>query len=329
MHRLAPGTDGLIRLAVGILPSWLGMCAAAVLPGLAVTTALRRSTNLEHSERLLLGMALSPLVVIVLFYGLRLASLSVAATSYAVLAFAGLSAGAFVWDTYRHGGSLRLPPLGVCLAALPGLALHLWLFGDPQVRANQGHVWMHADPTYAFLQGRLLPEETLLAGVRIGYPFLPYTYQAVLSSLRDQSPVFSYIWAQLLSYLVVVGLAERVLARLGVSLRGRIFGVLWLSFGINPLGYSLRHSLPEPMAALDVWGEIRYSPWMQKYLQASHMPYAQTAFVGCVLLVLSPLRDLDRWGSMVLLCLLVLTVGATYRSEFLPGDDERGSGDGR
>lgn len=315
------------------------MAIAATTPGLVVVPALQRWTRLGGADRLLLGFALSPLVVVAVFFAARAIGVSVVATSYLVLALGGLAAG-WVWVRARRRGGADgggetegrgegaggeedrtprswRPHPSAFLFALPGLLLQLWVFGHPQIRSNQGHVWMHADPVYGLLNGALVPEETLLAGTHIGYPFLPYAYQAVLSVLQDQSPVFSFIWPHVFLYLTSAALAERIMASLGASGRARAFGILWLCFGINPLGYAIEHFSPDIVSGLGIWGEIRWAAWMQKYLQASHMPYAQTAFLALYWVALTLHGDFERRGAQVVLLVLTGMAGLMYPFMYL------------
>ena len=77
-------------------------------------------------------------------------------------------------------------------------------YADPQVRAYYGgHVWMHSDVVYLLANGQLLLEEPELAGVRLSYPWAAHVFQAVVSSLLNESPVFNYSWAMLFCLVCV------------------------------------------------------------------------------------------------------------------------------
>lgn len=291
---------------------WLLVVAVTILPGVALAPAFRRALGGRTGLAALLAATLSPLVVSAEFFALRSAGVPVGPTVWIVVAV-GLVTG--LWGLWTMRAAL---PAGVRAAApvlvatLPGLVLMARVFVDPQVRANQGHVYMHADLVQAFLAGAIWPEEPILAGLKCGYPFFPYPFQSVVAWVLGQTPVLSYIWPNFVAFLLLLGIADRLLAELGVGPRARVLGGLWLCFGINPHGYALAHYLPPALLDLDVWGDGRYSFWMMKYLQGTHMPLCYPPLLGILAVGVLPAPELRRRSAFVVLLTLGLAAGLMY-----------------
>src|SRR5262249_41282637 len=136
-------------------------------PGAWVTFGLRLR-DVPFWARLLSGAVLSPLVVCLQFYCLRLAGLRFEA---AILSMVAVNAPA-VWLIAKQAGSVPVRRAWLFAAAavlVPVVCLAEYLI-YPAARIFTPHAWIYADPVYLFARGDLILEDPALAGVRLGYP---------------------------------------------------------------------------------------------------------------------------------------------------------------
>lgn len=290
-------------------------CAALALlflPGAAIAFGLPlRGASVR--ARASLAVMLSPLVVVPLFFLLRLAGCSFERTSI-VLPMLSLPA---LWPVARRLRGARMPaPRGVLLWAslllLPAAYFGLWL-GDPQIRANHGHAWTHTDIVYLLANGQLRPEEPLLAGVRLAYPWLGHVFQAPVSYLLDQAPNASYLLTNIVWLLASIVLVAEVVARLGGGRLAQAGTASWLCFAVNVVGRGARRLVPHAVVArYPVWGDARYSPWIRKFGVFEQTMFGIGLFAAA-LFVLTRAGDGEADGStLVLGALLLLSAALLY-----------------
>jgi len=243
----------------------LGSLLLIGLPGCWVSFGLR-VPGLSVPTRLACGVAVSPLIVALQFYALRL--LGVPFTGVAVLLPVANAPAA--WLIFRHlRSSARLDgrqiALWTAVLLLPAAFLFVWLH-DPQVRANWGHAWTHSDIIYMLANGAIRPEEPQLAGVGLAYPWTSHILQGLSSFLIGTPPGHNYVWTNsiwLVSTFVLVAVLTRELGGNRVS---QATAVLWLCFAVNAVGYSAEHLLPSTLVErYSVWGDWRYTPWIRKF----------------------------------------------------------------
>src|SRR5215813_4136513 len=225
------------------------------LPG-AWITFLVSPPALASWARLLIGIALSPLVVLIQFYVLRLSGL-VFETTATLIPWLNIPALYVVW---RRLPRPSLPQKETLVACLLVLALPLVLLGiqfrDPQVKAYTGHAWMQADVIYALANGDLIPEEMDLAGIRLVYPWAGHVYEAIRSYVLGSSPLVNYGWNNLFALLVIGGLVAGLAAELGGGRLARVSSIACLFFGVNFAGYILMHLAHQiPVLNFRVWGD--------------------------------------------------------------------------
>jgi len=244
---------------------WLAAGSLLVLPGawLAFGLPLDGATG---RARAALAVTLSPPVLLLQFYLFRWLGLSFAVTTLALVG-ANLPALALAW---RRRAGWRLPAPASLLAwalpvALAAAYLVTWT-GDPQLRANWGHAWTHADIAYLVANGQLRPEEPLLAGVPMAYPWGGHVVQAVLSTLLDAPPHASFLLVNLALLAAILALVAEVVALLGGGRAAQVAAAVLLLFGVNIAGtLAWRYLPPSVLETWPVFGDERFSPWLRKF----------------------------------------------------------------
>lgn len=279
-----------------------------LLPGTSLTTLLPLS-GISPGRKFLIGLTLSPVVAAAEFYILRLAGLSFSQTAYLLVAINALLLPALITQLRR----IQLPSPKTLMIAASALAVPLSFlyiqFQSPHVRAYSGHAWMHADIAYAIANGELAPEDPELAGVGLAYPWIAHVYHAVLSSVLDSSPVFTYFWVNLFSLLLIYALIAAVTENLSGNVFSQIASVLWLSFGVNFCGQLLGLIFPS-----NDWmfGDYRYSPWLKKFFFFEQLSLGLGIFAALVFLASCTWPGTLTKARSVLVALLISGVGVIY-----------------
>ncbi len=272
---------GIIAQLLGVI----GALSVACLPGAWLTFSLRLA-GFCFWERFFTGAVLAPAVVGIEFYVLRLLGIAFEATVYWVV---GINTAA-VYLIWQRARGFRLPRwdevsgyaviFGILSIAIAPQIL------DSQGRLYTGHAWMHADVVYMIANGELFLEEPELAGVTLAYPWGGHLYQGILSYLVGASPVADYIWSNLLWLFFISFFVTRTASLFGGNHWARIGSVLALFFGVNFVGYALEWTLgPYLQNILPLWviaGDVRYTPWVLKFLFFNQMPFSLAMFAAMV-----------------------------------------------
>lgn len=263
--------------------------------------------------RAALAVMLSPMIVVPLFYALRFAGCSFEQTSIALPIF-GVPA---LWLIARRLGGVRMPEargvlLWASLLLLPAAYFGLWM-GDPQIRANHGHAWTHADIVYLLANGELRPEEPLLAGVRLAYPWLGHVFQAPISFLLDRAPSASYLLTNIVWLLAAIVLVAEVVARLGGGRLAQAGVASWLCFAVNVVGRGVRRLAPHALVArYPVWGDARYSPWIRKFGVFEQTMFGIGLFAAALYVLTRSGDEASDWSSLLVAALLLLSAALLY-----------------
>lgn len=321
---------GLASTTFGII----GFFTLVFLSGGWVSFGLPLS-GLSFWARFFLGTALSPLVVCVQFFAIRLLGASFELT-IPVLVVLNLPVLALLW---RRRGEVRLPGLNsmilwVCVLAIPVACLVVpqflwpthWLY-------YYAHAWLHADVVYMIANGALLPEEPMLAGIVLSYPWVGIVFQAALSFLLDSPPVATYGWTNLLYMLTIVWFTAASCRSLGGGNFAAVSSVVFLLFGVNFVGYFLGLAVPDefvrgaveyilstlgltlPRANVDlvnIWGDWRFTPWLWMFGAFGQNPLALSFFGGLLFLFAAEWRGDDRLTRPLLVFLLLTSTGLIY-----------------
>jgi hypothetical protein len=264
--------------------------------------------------RICMGAVLSPLVVCVQFYLIRILGVPFEVTVF-LLVVINLPVVILIWKQYKNvqfpsckilfqWGILFIIPL----ACFSGPLLY-W----PQWRLFCGHPWMHADITYTFANGELVPKDPVLSGVVLSYPWVGHLYQAILSYLIDSPPISSYRWTNLLWLILILQVNTGLVKKLGGNRFAAMSSMIWLLFGINIFGYLLSQILPDEIVnTVSIWGDYRYTPWLLKFCHFNPMPFAMGFFICITYLMVEKWQKEHVWKRSLLLFLFIISLGLVY-----------------
>ena len=280
----------------------------ACLPGCWLSFPLG-ARKMRWWAKFFLGAALSPLVLVLQFYLLRMAGISFE-TAAVILACVNLL--------------VLYPMLRACRVAIPsagtlaGIVLILGITGltlAPQFLNRYSvvystHSWMHAGADYLYANGQTMLEEPDLAGVRLAYPWEGYAFQALLSYVLNSTPAYSYEWTNLLWAVVCYGLAVALAQEFGLSSFQATFAPVWLFFGVNIAGELIHRIAPHQIAWIG--GDFRYATWVWYFICPTQMLFAIAMFLGMALLVARPSFQADAGRNFGLVFLLLLGTGLVY-----------------
>ena len=294
----------------------LGLIAflvVSILPGAWITFGLPLA-NVSFSVRFFAAITLSPFVIFLQFYLVSPLGLSFPATALLLL---GVNTPA-LWVIWRRIDSIAMPGWRslflYSLVILVPLACLAPQIIDTQARIYSGHGWMHAAIVSQFSNGSVIPEEPSLAGIRLAYPWSGHVLQAFQSYLLDTAPVSSYIWTNLLVLAAILGLSVAMVRELRPGTNSRILVVLWLSFGVNWLGYLLLQSLPgDVVKNYPVWGDYRYTPWLMKFYFFEQMKLGLAMVASLVFFISRSWGDAgSSRAHQVVIAILLAGTGVIY-----------------
>jgi len=294
------------------LSAWLGALAYLLLvftPGAWITFGLALE-SLPFWARLFTAAMLSPLIVCAEFYAVRLIGVPFGPTA-AVLVILNLPAIYLAWKRRPRVG---IPDRSHWLVAAAVFAVPVVCLIAPlthlDARIFSPHGWYHADVTYMFARGYLVPEDPTLAGFKMSYPvWSALVFEAVHSFLVNSPPLSCYIWSNLVSLIVVCGFAAGVTKEMGGGKLAQFTSGIWLLVGVNPVGYILTKVAPIG-ARHGLWGDFRYAQWVEKFLVSSPMALALGMMMAIIYLLVR--SDPLTKPSLVVLCLLLSGIGLLY-----------------
>jgi hypothetical protein len=292
----------------------IGFLSVVCLPGAWLTFSLRLA-GFCFWERFFTGVVLAPVVVGIEFYLFRFLGIAFEATVYWVV---GINAGAayLIWQRAR---GFRLPRwdevLGYAvIVGILSIAIAPQVL-DSQGRLYTGHAWMHTDVVYMIANGELFLEEPELAGVTLDYPWGGHIYQGILSYLVGASPAANYIWSNLLWLCLIGFFAARAASLFGGNHWARVGSVLALFFGVNFVGYAFVWALgPYVEKILPLWlfGDVRYTPWVLKFLFFNQMPFSLAMFAAMVYIAVKLPASKLTLDYLGILGLLLVGIGLIY-----------------
>jgi hypothetical protein len=272
--------------------------------------------------KLALAMVLTPLVVAVEFYVLRLLGASFQLT-VGLIVIGNLPALVLI---LRQRRAFSLPaPTTLAIAGFVFLVIVVCLAPfllDAQKRLYTWEAWMHADIIYSLANGNLVLQDPDLAGVILSYPWIGQIYQGIYSYLIDTPPVVNYIWLNLAWLLAMFAFSAGIVAELGGNALSQVTVPVWLCFGSNFVGYGLHKVIPVSWSdAFHVLryidGDNRYTPWLDPIIAFSQMYFGLGLFIAIVYLVVVRWPEHHRPAYLVLAALLLGGLGLVY-SVLLP-----------
>jgi hypothetical protein len=294
----------------------IGFIVLVFLPGAWITFGLPLR-GIPFWAKLLIGTMLAPLIVCLQFYIIRLLGASFELTAFLLVGlnlpalYLVLKQRSTFWLPDRRtimAGALVLLILFACIAPL--------LF-DTQRRVYTWEAWSQADVVYRIADGDLIVEDAELAGVRLSYPWAGHVYQAVLSYLINSPPVSNYIWVNLLWLLCIFCFAGGIVTELGGNYLSGVTVVTALSFGVNFVGYIVGHLIPAAFVKAhpllgNIWGDNRYTPWLDKVAFFGQMYFAMGIFIALVFLIIKQLHESPTQYHLAVICLLLCSLGIIY-----------------
>lgn len=287
------------------------------LPGAWLTFGLPLA-DLPFGNRLFIGVMLAPFVAAIQFFLMRLMGIPFEHTT-TLLILVNLPAIYLIlkWRTKFSlpVGQARWAAALVSLVILASIAPFLL---NPQERQYSWEAWSQTDVVYSFANGNLIPEEPELAGVRLSYPWVGHIYQAALSYSLGTPPVTNYIWANLVWLLGIFVLAAAIVTELGGNQLSQVTVAIWLSFGVNFVGYYVGGMIPAAWVKAHpfwggIWGDNRYTPWLDKILFFGQMYFAMGIFIAIVYLMIRPWPAREvRKSYLILTTMLLAGLGLIY-----------------
>jgi hypothetical protein len=290
--------------------------ALTTLPGAWITfLAPGAASTFPFWTRLWLGSALSPFVVLIQFYALRLVGLPFEVVCPVLLVVNLVPAWALIRQS--RGARVLIRSAGFPLLAIGAVCLAYGALYWSS-RAFIGHPWMHTDTVYQLAGGLLRPEDPDLAGARLAYPWFGHVQVAVVTWLMRTAPLSGYVWLNVCYLIATLGVFWAMLTEIGIEWRARIWGVILLLFGIDFVGYFIWRALPDRLFAVyPVFGDIRYMPWLRRFL-FFEQPQEVLPIYGALLLVALVWKRLGHRLYLWLLATLLLAATGILYSIFFP-----------
>jgi hypothetical protein len=289
----------------------IGFVILIFLPGAWITFGLPLRT-IPFWVRLVTGAVLAPFVVFLEFYAVRFAGVPFESTAI-LLIFINLPA---LYLIYRGRPGISFPNpsllLGWALALAVAFAFLAPQIVNPQMRSYTGHAWMHTDVAYMLANGELRLQDPELAGISLAYPWAGHAYQGILSYLVKSPPPVSFIWTNLFWLLFIYALCAGIVGELGGNSFARVTSIIWLSFGVNAVGFVLEQVAERLLGGhyFFITGDPRYTPWLRKFFFFEQEPYALAIVAALAYLtVRSGEKDLSRTQVVLagsLLCAIAI-----------------------
>jgi hypothetical protein len=271
------------------------------------------------SVRLALAVTLSPIVLAIEFYILRLLGLSFRHV-VPVLVILNLGSVLLIIRNFRLFPSKinwKLVSFGsIIYAILAGCVAIPWIY-VPNFRRFSWHGLLHTDICYLFARGALIPEDPELAGVSLAYPWFGHIYWAILAFAADLSPTQIYLITNLV-ILGATGVLYYALAReLGASEPVALAAPVIIALGTNVLGLIGWSFIPGNNSALywAILGDLRTAPFLQKFVTFEIMTYGLSLYVGLIHISVISLKYSSRF-ELLLAPFVVIAISALYPNLF-------------
>jgi len=298
--------------------AWFGTLGYLLLvftPGAWITFGLSLD-GIAFWARLSLAVVLSPLIVCIQFYALRLLGIPFGSTAVLLIVL-NMPAIYLVWKRRGRIATLHRSDwlVGAAVVMVP-IACTFPLLTNTDARIYSGASWLHADAVYMLARGDLILEDPTLAGIRLSYPpWGALVLEGVHGFLVKSPPVSSYIWSNLFYLIAVYGFALGLAKEMGGGKLAQVSCGTMLLIGMNPVGYILTQLAPLP-AHPGFWADPRYTPWVSKFSLFSPMALGLGMTMAMICLLVRPGR-LSR-QILLIVCLLLCGIGLLYPLLFPP-----------
>jgi len=289
-----------------------------ILPGAWLTFGLPLN-EFSWKARLALAAALSPAILGAQFMVLRFCGLSFE-TAALLAILINLPSLIFIvrtvhWQLLSWPSTWHFSPTttvgSLLFALLAGYLVLPWTVIQ-NYRPFAWHALWHSDIVYAFTRHTITPEEPELAGLTLAYGWIGHVYWGVVGWATNLPPTITYAISNLIWLLIAFILAYEV-AKRGLGLQS---SAALLSTGLMFLGTNLIGAMAWLWAG-DTYhwrfylGDIRYTPFLSKYLGFETMPFAFALVLGMALVCVMALRTQVRWLPVIVTALLT-ALGLIY-----------------
>jgi hypothetical protein len=284
-----------------------------ILPGSWLAFGLPLD-ELSLKTRLALGVALSPAVLGIQFLIIRFSGVNFA-TAALILVAVNLAG---IILLIRHLKPFNLPRFSrrlvfsvIVFLLLVGYLLLPWS-EIPNYRRFSWHALMHTDIVYDLIRTQGFPEEPEIAGLTLSFSWMPHPYWSIIGEVSDWSPTSIYPISNLV-YLLVAFVLGYELALKGFNLHPSTAilsnGLIFL--GTNTVGAIAWIITKNYHYNGFIFGDVRYTPLLSKYLGFETMPFAFALIIGLTLVCLVSMRRKNKYLIGFSLILLI-GLGLTY-----------------
>jgi len=285
------------------------LAAMTILPGSWITFGISLD-ELNWRTRLALGAALSPIVLGIQLYLLRILNVDFA-TAVLVILFVNLPCLIFIKRSLPRinfrGFSTSFWVASVILSSLIGLMLTLWVF-IPNFRTVSWHALLHTDIVYLIARNPFLPEEPDMANVALAAPWMDHVYWSITGWLTDWPPTVIYPISNII-WLTIAFVLAYELASHGLGLQN---STALLSAGLTFIGTNVVGAVGFLVSGKwEFLGDIRYTPLLGKYFNFDIMPFAFALIIGLSLVCVLVLERNTKW-LWLLAPVLLIALGLVY-----------------
>jgi hypothetical protein len=285
------------------------LAAMTILPGSWLTFGISLD-ELNWRTRLALGAALSPIVLGIQLYVLRILHVDFAPAVLVIL-FINLPCLILIKRNLPRinfrGFSTAFWVASLILSSLIGLMLTLWVF-IPNLRTVSWHALVHTDIVYLIARNPFLREEPDMANVALAAPWMDHVYWSITGWLTDWPPTVIYPISNII-WLIIAFVLAYELASQGLGLQNP---TALLSVGFTFIGTNVVGAVGFLVSGKwEFLGDIRYTPLLGKYFAFETIPFALALVIG-LSLVCALILEKNTKSLWSLAPILLIALGIVY-----------------
>jgi hypothetical protein len=184
---------------------------------------------------------------------------------------------------------------------------------NPGFRVYSFHSFMHGGIIYQILNGNVPPNDPVVAGFPVRYPWGPHLLAAWISKAVRVSPFYSLAAINIVSLWLSMVLAYKISRQLMADERANVLSAVGALFAST-------FFIPEVLKLLpgSVPTEIRGIPLIHKYITVNTLPVGAVLFLLTLYGAIRLFKDARPHGGMLLVFAAVAGTGFFYPA-FLPG----------
>ena len=285
------------------------LAAMTILPGSWLTFGISLD-ELNWRTRLALGAALSPIVLGIQLYLLRILNVDFGPAVLVIL-FINLPCLILIKRNLPRinfrGFSTAFWVAWLILSSLIGLMLTLWVF-IPNLRTVSWHALVHTDIVYLIARNPFLREEPDMANVALAAPWMDHVYWSITGWLTDWPPTVIYPISNII-WLIIAFVLAYELASQGLGLQNP---TALLSVGFTFIGTNVVGAVGFLVSGKwEFLGDIRYTPLLGKYFAFETIPFALALVIG-LSLVCALILEKNTKSLWSLAPILLIALGIVY-----------------